>query len=67
MSCVLKKFILNQVNKLLDDYKDNVAKARDTIDVWLSRATKLVKCLESLSEKVSDSKLTDEELKEAVE
>ena len=66
-SCIMRKFILKQVNKLLDEYKDNVGKARGTVNLWLSRADNLTNCLKSLSQKLEDSELTDEELEDAVQ
>ena len=65
-SCIMRKFILKQVNKLLDEYKDNVGKARGNVNLWLSRAKCVVTCLESLSSKLADSKLDDTEIEEAV-
>lgn len=66
-SCIMRKFILKQVNKLLDEYKENVGKARGTVNLWLSRADSLTNCLKSLSQKLEDSELTDEELEDAVQ
>lgn len=66
MNCILKKFIVKQTNKVLDTYKDDVQKARQNVDVWLSRAKCVVTCLESLSAKLADSKLDDTEIEEAV-
>lgn len=66
-SCIMRKFILKQVNKLLDEYKDNVGKARGTVNIWLSRADSLMNCLKGLSQKLEDNQLTDEELEDAVQ
>lgn len=67
MNCILKKFILKRLNKLLDEYKDNVGKARDTVNLWLSRTDSIANCLKGLSQKLEDNKLTDEELEDAVQ
>lgn len=67
MNCILKKFILKRLNKLLDEYKDNVGKARDTVEVWTTRAKRVTTCLESLSKKLEDNELSDDELEEAIE
>ena len=66
-SCILRSFIVKKLNKLLDEYKENVCKARGTVNLWLTRANDIVKCLESLSAKLEDNKLTDEELEQAIE
>lgn len=67
MNCLLKSFILKQINKFLDQYKDNVGKARSTVNIWLSRADSLTNCLKGLSQKLEDSQLTDEELEDTVQ
>ena len=67
MNCILKSFILKKLNKLLDEYKDNVSKARDTVEVWTTRAKRVTTCLESLSKKLEDNELSDDELEEAIE
>ena len=67
MNCLLKKFILKQINKLLDDYKENVNMAKDKVWVWLKRADAINKFLQGLYEKLSDDKLTEEELKSTLE
>jgi len=67
MNCILKSFITKQLNKLLGEYKDNVGKVRSTVNLWLSRADSITNCLKGLSQKLEDSKLTDEELEQVVE
>lgn len=67
MNCLLKSFILKQINKLLDQYKDNVGKARGTVNIWLSRADSLTNCLKGLSQKLDDNQLTEDELEDAVQ
>ena len=49
MNCMLKKFILKQVNKLLDEHKTNIVKTRETVSLWTTRTKKLLSCLESLT------------------
>lgn len=66
-SCIIRKFILKSLNKLLDEHKDNVGKARGTVNLWLSRADSIMNCLKGLSQKLEDNKLTDEELEDAVQ
>lgn len=66
-SCIIRKFILKSLNKLLDEYKENVGKARGTVKLWLSRADSIASCLKSLSQKLEDNKLTDDELEQTIE
>lgn len=67
MNCILKSFILKKLNKLLEEYKDNIGKARGTVSMWTQRANSVTKCLESLSKKLEDNELSDDELEEAIE
>lgn len=67
MNCMLKKFILSQVNKILSDHQGNVTKTREIVNLWLSRADKVTNVLKGLSQKLEDHVITDEELKDAVE
>ena len=67
MNCILKRFILKKLNKLLEEYKENVGKARGTVNLWLARGSSIVKCLESISEKLEDNQLTADELQEATD
>ena len=66
-NCIIKRFILKQVNKILSDHKGNVTKTREVVNLWLSRADKVTNALKGLSQKLEDHMITDEELKDAVE
>ena len=66
MNCLLKKFLLKQANQLLADYKGNLNFAREKVGTWLARATAITTYLQSLSKKLEDSHLTEEELEAAV-
>lgn len=66
-NCIIKKFILSQVNKILSDHKGNVEKTREVVNLWLSRADKVTNVLKGLSQKLEDHLITDDELKDAVE
>jgi hypothetical protein len=67
MNCVLRSFALKQVNKLLEGYRDDVDKARQTVVVWTGRAKALTACLESLSKKLEDGKIDEDELTDAID
>ena len=67
MNCILKKFILKQINKLLDDYKDNIGNAKEKVWVWMKRADAINKFMQGLYEKLSDNNLTEDELKATLE
>lgn len=66
MNCMLKKFILSQVNKILSDHKEDVAKTREAVNLWLSRADKVTNALKGLSQKLEDNQVTEAELEDAV-
>ena len=66
MNCILKRFILKRLNKLLDEHKEDIGKARDTVGLWLNRTKAVLSRLESLSDKLADNEVTDEELEQIV-
>ena len=66
MNCILKRFILKRLNKLLDEHKEDIGKARDTVGLWLNRTKAVLSRLESLSDKLADNNVTDEELDQIV-
>lgn len=67
MNCLLRKFILKQINKLLDDYKDNIGNAKEKVWVWMKRADAINKFMQGLYEKLSDNNITEDELKATLE
>lgn len=66
MNCILRKFILRQLNKVLDTKKESVTKAKDAVDCWTARAKVILTFLENLSGKLSDNKIDDDELESIV-
>ena len=36
--CILRKFILKKINELLADYDTNPTKAKETLELWSTRA-----------------------------
>lgn len=67
MNCILKRFIIKTINKLLDDYKDNIGNAKEKVWVWMKRADAINKFMQGLYEKLSDNNLTEDELKATLE
>lgn len=67
MNCILKRFIIKTINKLLDDYKDNIGNAKEKVWVWMKRADEINKFMQGLYEKLSDNNLTEDELKATLE
>jgi len=67
MNCLLKKFLLKNLNKFLDNYKDNVETSRKNVKVWLDRAETITKFLNMLSAQLEDGNISEDELKETVE
>ncbi len=65
-NCIIKRFVLKRLNSLLDDRKESIAKARSTVELWTGRCKSLCGLLESLSAKLEDNTLTDDELKESI-
>lgn len=67
MNCLLKKFILKTVNKVLDEHKTNIDKTKETVNLWMTRTKRLLECLESLTKKLDDNQIDDKELEETVQ
>lgn len=65
--CILKKFILKKINELLADYDTNVTKAKETLELWSTRAQKILDCLKKMLEKLEDNQVSDEEVEQAVD
>ena len=63
---VIKRYIINKVNSLLDEYKDNVNKVKDTLQKWISRIDKILFTLRSLLSKLEDNQIDGEEIDQTV-
>ena len=64
--CVVKKIVLNKLNKLLKEYDGNIDKAKETIRLWLKRVNLVSGCLETLLKKLDDGELTADEVTDAI-
>jgi len=67
MNCMLRKFIIGQVNKVLEERKDSIDKTRETVKLWTDRTQKVLGCLQSILAKLEDNKIDDSEIEEAIE
>ena len=67
MNCLLKKFLLKNLNKFLDTYKSDVESSRKNVKVWLKRAETITKFLNMLSAQLEDGNISEDELKAAIE
>lgn len=63
---VIKRYVISNVNKLLDEYKDNVGKVKDTLQVWIARLEKILSCFKSTLAKLDDGKIDSEEIDQTV-
>ena len=63
---VIKRYIINKVNSLLDEYKDNVSKVKDTLQKWISRIDKILFTLRSLLSKLGDNQIDSEEIDQTI-
>ena len=63
---VIKRYIINKVNSLLDEYKDNVSKVKDTLQKWISRIDKILFALRSLLSKLEDNQIDSDEIDQTV-
>ncbi len=63
---IVQKVIVGKINDLLDQYKDNVSKVRETLKVWIARLDKILFAFRSLLEKLEDNKIDSEEIDQTV-
>lgn len=64
---VVKKFVIGKINDLLQKYKDDVATVREVLSRWIGRTQKILDCLKSLSKKIEDNELDENEAKETAD
>ena len=62
----VKKIVCGQVNDLLDEYKDNVSKVKETLQKWISRIDKILFALRSLLSKLEDNQIDSDEIDQTV-
>ena len=63
---VIKRYIVSKVNSLLDEYKDNVSKVKETLQKWISRIDKILFALRSLLSKLEDNQIDSDEIDQTV-
>lgn len=62
----IKKYIVGKVNDLLDQYKGDVDKVKDTLQVWIARLEKILSCFKSMLAKLDDGKIDADEIDQTV-
>lgn len=63
----VKRIILKKLNNLLKDYRDDVDKARDILDLWIGRIERISNYLKSLMDKIDDGVIDEGEVESAIE
>lgn len=66
MKWLVKRVIIGKVNDLLDEYKDNVGKVKDTLQTWIARLEKIISCFKSTLAKLDDGKIDSDEIDQTV-
>ena len=61
-----KRYVIGMLNDILDQYKDNVSKVRQTLKIWIARLDKILFAFRSLLEKLEDNKIDAEEIDQTV-
>ena len=62
----VKKVVCGKVNDLLDEYKDNVSKVKETLQKWISRIDKILFALRGLLSKLEDNQIDSDEIDQTV-
>lgn len=63
----IKKFILRELNKVLERYASDIDSLRKILVVWIARLETIIKCIKNLLKKLDDGKIDSEEVDEAAE
>ena len=66
MKKIITWWLCRKINDLLDQYKDNVSKVRETLKVWIARLEKIISCFKSLLAKLDDGKIDGDEIDQTV-
>lgn len=61
-----KKYLVKEINGLLEKYKDDVSKICEIIHVWTTRLVIIVDELKLISSRCSDGKIDDKEVKDSI-
>ena len=64
---IIKKYLIGFVNDLLEDYVENVDKAKSTLNLWINRIDKILYTLKSMLSKLDDNQITDEEIQQSID
>lgn len=59
--------IISKINGFLDSYKDNVAVAKKTLELWISRLEKILASFKTILAKLDDGKIDEAELDQIAE
>lgn len=62
----IKRYVISKVNNLLDEYKDNVSKVKDTLQTWIVRLEKIIGCFKFALATLDDGKIDSEEIGQTV-
>ena len=61
-----KRYVIGMLNDLLDQYKGDVDKVKDTLQVWIARLEKILSCFKSMLAKLDDGKIDADEIDQTV-
>lgn len=67
MNCILRKLLLDRLNKLIETYKTDIDGSRKTVETWLARTTAVAQYVKSLSDALEDGKIDETEVENAVQ
>lgn len=62
----VKKYLIKEINGLLEKYKDDVSKICEVIHVWTTRLAIIIDELKLISSRCSDGKIDDSEVKDSI-
>lgn len=63
---IAKKFLLKQVNGILDDKGNNIQNTKSKVELWIGRIEKILACLKSILSYLDDNKIEADEVEKGV-
>ena len=61
-----KRYVIGMLNDMLDQYKDDISKVRQTLQVWIARLEKILSCFKSMLAKLDDGKIDADEIDQTI-
>ena len=62
----IKRYVVGKINDVLEKYRGDVDKMKDTLQCWVSRLEKILSCFRSTLAKLDDGKIDSDEIDQTI-